>query len=698
MGGRWNPNGFQLCFLVLILGLEIQGSWSLNDEGLILLEFRAKVSSDPFSAFANWNSHDNNACLWSGVQCVDGKVQMLDLNGLSLEGTLAPDIGKLSHLRSLVLYKNCFSGAIPKEIGGLTKLELLDLRDNNFNGTIPEEIRRLPSLKCLLLCNNKFEGSSLLEIGKINFFSELQFDEKLVCAAAPGTKCTDIKFRNGVWQNSLKHLNGAYSMIIPLKGAVIRYLNALLLPWFNHGNDSLHQFDNSCCEKPASSSEPQMVQHVEILVNVGRRRLLEESSNLQAVPADSGSSEEIIFLPTIHSSGSFPAIPNEPSPVPVASQALSPPTSAPTSEQSGENTWLYFLIIPFVVSFFILVIALLCLCRKRGVTTIGPWKTGLSGQLQKAFVTGVPKLNRAELETACEDFSNIIDTHDGCIMYKGTLSSGVEIAVASTLIASSKEWSKNAEMAYRKKIDTLSRINHKNFVNLIGFCEEDEPFNRMMVFEYAPNGSLFEHLHIKEMEHLDWIARMRIIMGVAYCLQYMHHDLNPPVAHSNLNSHNIYLTDDYAAKIAEICFLPQTAPKPKHSCDHDSEHSVLPPLADVETNIYCFGILLLEIISGKLQYSDEQGPLEKWASEYLSDKRSISYMIDPTLKSFKNNELDVICEIIQECIQPDPRQRPTMRDITTKLRGVIPITPDQATPRLSPLWWAELEILSVEAT
>lgn len=47
------------------------------------------------------------------------------------------------------------------------------------------------------------------------------------------------------------------------------------------------------------------------------------------------------------------------------------------------------------------------------------------------------------------------------------------------------------------QIDTLSKVNHKNFVNLIGYCEEDEPFTRMMVFEYSPNGSLFEHLHSK---------------------------------------------------------------------------------------------------------------------------------------------------------------------------------------------------------
>lgn len=125
----------------------------------------------------------------------------------------------------------------------------------------------------------------------------------------------------------------------------------------------------------------------------------------------------------------------------------------------------------------------------------------------------------------------------------------------------------------------LSRVNHKNFVNLIGYCEEDEPFTRMMVFEYAPNGQLSEHLHgklqqlselvgykrafnkklnyifltfwllVKEAEHLDWITRVRIVMGIAYCLHYMHHDLNPPVAHTHLTTSSIYLTDDYAAKV-----------------------------------------------------------------------------------------------------------------------------------------------------
>uniref|UniRef100_A0A5B6ZHF5 Putative LRR receptor-like serine/threonine-protein kinase MRH1 n=1 Tax=Davidia involucrata TaxID=16924 RepID=A0A5B6ZHF5_DAVIN len=715
MGVRWYTYGIQLsCFALLILGLEIQGCWSLNSEGLALLELQARVDYDPFGAFANWNPNDTDPCMWSGVHCVDGKVQMLDLNGLSLGGALAPELGKLTHIRSLVLNKNWFYGAIPKEIGGLSMLEVLDLRDNNLSGTIPAEIGGLQSLKRLLLCNNKFEGSIPPELGKLNLLSELQFDENLTSAVADGIGCVNRKFGHCIWQSSLKQLKKADSFIIPIKGTLIHYFN--VFPLFKFGKGSLHGNAYSYHDNLSSLPEPHIVQNVQNLINIVRRRLLQQSSNLAAAPASGGSApEKIIDHLTTRSSGSFPAVPNgkkgqsqAPAPSPPLHQTQN--TSSPDGHSSGSvkkptepssggisgNKQKYIIVSSSVVLLLVVAAAMLFMCRSQAVSTIGPWKTGLSGQLQKAFITGVPKLNRSELETACEDFSNIIETLDDCTIYKGTLSSGVEIAVASTLITSVKDWSKRSEMAYRKRIDTLSRVNHKNFVNLIGYCEEDEPFVRMMVFEYAPNGTLFEHLHVKEVEHLDWNARVRIIMGTAYCLQYMH-DLNPPVAHTNLNSNSIYLTDDYAAKIAEICFSTGIASKSKISGENESEHSELPPLADPETNVYSFGIMLLEIISGKLPYSEEQGPLVNWAAEYLNDKRSISYMIDPTLKSFKNNELDIICEVIQDCIQQDARKRPTMKETISKLKEVIAISPDAATPRLSPLWWAELEILSVEA-
>lgn len=86
------------------------------------------------------------------------------------------------------------------------------------------------------------------------------------------------------------------------------------------------------------------------------------------------------------------------------------------------------------------------------------------------------------------------------------------------------------------------------------------------------------------------------------------------------------------------------------------------------------------------------------AAEYLNNRHTISHIVDSSLKSFKSNEFNSVCEIILECIKQDPRQRPTMKVVTTKLKEVVGISPDSANSKLSPLWWAELEILSLEAS
>ncbi|XP_017236395.1 protein MALE DISCOVERER 2 isoform X1 [Daucus carota subsp. sativus] len=707
MASRCNLYGIQLyCSFVLILVLETHGHCLPNSEVLALLGFRDSVKSDPHGVFSNWDPNDCNPCKWSGVRCVNNLVQMLDLKGLSLEGVLAPDLGKLANLKILILSQNQFYGTIPREFGGLAMLEVLDLRNNTLNGTIPVELKGIHSLKHLLLYNNNFKESTFLQHGKVDLLSKSQYGNR-VSKASVGIGCINRKIGPCISHGGLESLKKSESFL-PTTRTLKYHLN-MLLPMFKfEEGSSCSNADDGCDTPSAGSSEQQILN----LNDVVRRRLAEQSSNLAAAPArDASPAVQIIALPSSRSSGSFPAVPKEKRKhsLPPAPSPAEPPinefhmnktnesgkTSKETSGLSG-NTWIFIIGILSAVLVLVVALALFFICRTHAVAgTSDSWKMGLTGQLQKAFVTGVPKLNRAELVTACEDFSNIIETHNYFTVYKGTLSSGVEVAVFSTTINSLKDWSAHSEQVYRKKIEVLSRVNHKNFVNLIGHCEEDEPFTRMMVLEYAPNGSLSEHLHIMELDHLDWTTRIRIIMGTAYCLQYMH-ELNPPLPHSNLNANAVLLTEDYAAKIVEVDFWKDILYKSEVSVDNKSEHSKLGPLADTEENVYCFGVLLLEIISGKFPYSEEHGPLVDWAASYLKDKRS--YLVDPTLKTFENDQLDIICEVIQDCIQQDARKRPTIKEIVSKLRQVINVSPEAAVPRQSPLWWAELEISSAETS
>ncbi|CAN4116599.1 unnamed protein product [Withania somnifera] len=715
MRRRWNIYVIKLLFLtILILHLEVHECCTLNSEGFALFGFKLNVDSDPNGVLENWNADHCDPCMWSGVECLDGKVQTLNLNGCSLEGMLASELGNLTHLRSLVLSGNHFFGAIPKEFGRLGMLEVLDLRDNNLSGTLPAEIGHLQSLRVLLIHNNNFEESVPSEIGKLHLVTELQFDENLSSAFAAGTLCIR-KFRHCIWHGSLKPVKTINSFIEPIKWTLFHYLSFFQLP--SPGTRFMDD-RKDCSGNLPRSSRPHIVQNIQHQEDIARRKLVEQSSNFAAVPVNiKGPLGPVIQMPSSRSSGSFRAVPNSkgrrpihlPSPPPQhesqdklhplgqSTGAVKQPTNSQGSPAGkSETTWKYVAGICFGVFSLILAVSVFLIYRIRAARAIVPWKTGLSGQLQKAFITGVPKLNRSELETASEDFSNIICSGDSYIVYKGTLSSGVEIAVISTTISSLSDWSEHSETTFRKKINTFSRVNHKNFVNLIGYCEDDEPFTRMMVFEYAPNGSLFEHLHVEEADHLDWPTRMRAIMGTAYSLQYMH-ELNPPVPHCNLDSKAIFLTDDYAAKITERDFWSELTATPKSSGD-DLGNSLLPPLADPETNVYSFGILLLEITSGKSPYSGEKESLLNWVAQYIGhDKQNIAALVDPTLKSFKNNELMVICEVIEQCLQEDPRKRPTIKEVIDKLREAIDVSPEAAVPRLSPLWWAELELLSSEA-
>ncbi|XVE58991.1 hypothetical protein DITRI_Ditri05aG0008300 [Diplodiscus trichospermus] len=690
MDGWWGFKRFKFRMMVMMMlmlllskfDLNMSFSLSLNSEGLALLRFRERVVSDPFGALSNWKEIEGeiDPCSWFGVECSEGKVVILNLKDLCLVGNLGPEVVNLGHLKSLILRNNSFSGRIPKEIGELKELEVLDLGYNNFSGPFPSDFGNNLSLTTLLLDNNEFLGGLAAEVYEIQMVSEFQADENQLTNAASRPSCKSGGFPRNITQpGDVAPKRRLQQVVDPSK----------LLPSPSPAPNHL----SSPSESPFSPSPSPLSPSLSPLESP----FLSPSASPSSVFLTPSPSPAIAPTPALHPPVDPPVFISEPP------QSHSVPTNSPAStpsqiadESSDSEHHMVLILVGTIGGSLFVLVSVLCivLFRSSKVVTVKPWATGLSGQLQKAFVTGVPKLKRAELEAACEDFSNIIGTFSDGTVYKGTLSSGVEIAVTSTAVSSLKDWSRNLETQIRKKIDTLSKVNHKNFVNLIGYCEENVPFTRMMVFEYAPNGTLFEHLHIQEAEHLDWGMRLRIVMGIAYCLEHMH-QLTPPIAHRNVQSCSVYLTEDYAAKISDFSFLNNaTAAKVGTATLELLEF----PSADVESNIYSFGVILFEMITGRIPYSVDNGSLADWASDYLKRDQPLKEMVDPTLKIFQEDEVEKLFEVIKTCVHPDPKERPTMREIVAKLKEITAMEPDGATPKLSPLWWAELEILSTEAS
>ncbi|CAK9164174.1 unnamed protein product [Ilex paraguariensis] len=689
---KWNPLKLRVAMILaalLVFHNNLNLCCSINSEGLTLLKFRERVIRDPFNALSNWNYVDGDLdpCSW-------------DLKNLCLEGTLTPELGKLAYVKSIILRNNSFSGNIPKEIGELKELEILDFGYNNFSGAFPSDLGNNLSLSILLLDNNKFLGSISSELYNLKMLSELQVGENQLSGAALGATCNS---RSSSWntvqagdraQRSLLEVADAPS---PTKAERHKH----------HKRGSGSSPSSALLLSPSPSPSPSL-----FLSSVSPSE--PPFSSISSPPSTSipSPAESPFSLPNFLAPSPLavqPPSPASPPPVdppvvskkppdlhPVSSPAPSSTPSQSVTKSSKSNHHIVFIWSGVIGgSVFIFVSALgIFFCKSSKMVTVKPWVTGLSGQLQKAFVTGVPKLQRSELETACEDFSNIIASLSDGTVYKGTLSSGVEIAVTATAVKSAEDWPKNLESQFRNKIEILSKVNHKNFVNLIGHCEEEEPFTRMMVFEYAPNGTLFEHLHIKEAEHLDWGMRLRIAMGMAYCLEYMH-QLNPPIAHKNLQSSSICLTEDYAAKISDFSFWNEVTAAKIGSATMGLLET---QSANPESNVYSFGLILLEIITGRLPYSVDSGSVVDWASNYLRGEQLSREMVDPTLNSFQDEELTKLLDLVKVSVHPDPKQRPTMREVTAMLKEITAMGPDGATPKVSPLWWAELEILSSESS
>lgn len=345
------------------------------------------------------------------------------------------------------------------------------------------------------------------------------------------------------------------------------------------------------------------------------------------------------------------------------------------------------------------VLAVLHLRHKRRMATVSPWRQGMSGKFQNEAEVAALLLEREALEVACEGFSNIIGSSSECVVYKGTLSNGTEIS-ATSIQTVATNWSSQNEMSFRYKVKALARMKHPHLVNLTGYCTHEDPWTRIFVFEYASNGILYDHLHNKDNEHLNWAARMRIVLGAAYGLKYMHHELVPPATHLNFGADSVFLTDDHAAKLSNFGLMgvpissnssQKTSSFTLKSIKHVNAESPDLQSPGFDFDIHSFGVFLLEVITGRAPQREGAASLVEWAGEYLSDPEMMWYMVDPTLKYYNHDELVGLCKIVAQCLSTET-QRPSMLQICDKLGELLRLTPALVAAKSTAALWAQLEL------
>ncbi|KAF0908613.1 hypothetical protein E2562_026657 [Oryza meyeriana var. granulata] len=226
----------------------------------------------------------------------------------------------------------------------------------------------------------------------------------------------------------------------------------------------------------------------------------------------------------------------------------------------------------------------------------------------------------------------------------------------------------------------LSLLHHPNLVNLIGYCADGD--QRLLVYEYMPLGSLEDHLHDPSpgKARLDWNTRMKIAAGAAKGLEYLHDKANPPVIYRDLKCSNILLGEGYQPKLSDfgLAKLGPIGDKTHVSTRVMGTYGYCAPeyamtgQLTLKSDIYSFGVVLLEIITGRRAIDNTRAAGEQnlvaWARPLFKDRRKFPQMADPALHGqYPSRGLYQALAVAAMCVQEQPTMRPLIGDVVTAL-------------------------------
>ncbi|KAI3524817.1 hypothetical protein L1887_03481 [Cichorium endivia] len=236
----------------------------------------------------------------------------------------------------------------------------------------------------------------------------------------------------------------------------------------------------------------------------------------------------------------------------------------------------------------------------------------------------------------------------------------------------------------------LGELRHPHLVKLIGYCCEDE--HRLLVYEYMPRGSLENQLFRRYSVSLPWSIRMKIAIGAAKGLAFLH-EAKKPVIYRDFKASNILLDSDYTAKLSDFGLAKDG---PEGDDTHVSTrvmgtHGYAAPEylmtghLTAASDVYSFGVVLLELLTGR-KSMDKSRPnreqnLADWARPQLKCLRKLNRIVDPRLEGqYSEFGLEKAAELAYQCLSRRPKARPTMSTIVKTLEPLVDFNDAQIGP------------------
>ncbi|KAM1240678.1 hypothetical protein ACFX15_045428 [Malus domestica] len=653
-----------LVLWVVLLGFFATGVYSkTNSQDVSALNVMYN-SFQSRSKLKGWKSSGGDPCgeSWKGITCSGSSVTEIDLADLGLSGSMGYQLASLTSVTRFDLSKNNLNGDIPYQLPPSAKY--IDLSQNGFSNTVPYSVSQMSGLETLNLGRNKLNGQLSDMFGKLTKLKELDLSYNSITGNLPQSFGKLSSLKKLYLQNN--QLTGQINVLVYTPVEELNIENNHFSGWIPNdlkginiksgGNSwssgpsppsppGAHR--NRGSGKKSGSSNSSVVTGVTI-AGIALGVLLLLAIIIALFSRRKRSSSHLLDDDRLSQRKSFRT---------YSSKDLSKELTSDYKDSAAVS------------------IDIKPVSKSPSIGFMS-----LSGRLQsfarRSTSVKATAYALADLQVATANFSPARLLGQGSIgrVYRAKYDDGKVLAVKKI---DSSLFQGSPPQEFSNIVVNISKIRHANIAELVGYCSEHG--HNMLIYEYFRNGSLHKFLHMSDdySNPLTWNTRVRIALGTARAVEYLHDGCSPFTVHKNIKSSNILLDIELNPRLCDhglATFHQRTSQN--LGMGYNAPECIKPSAYTAKSDVYSFGVVMLELLTGRMPVDSSKRPAEqclvRWATPQLHDLDALSQMVDPALRGlYPPKSVSRFADIVAICVQREPEFRPPMSEVVQQLVRLV---------------------------